>query len=110
MNVAIVGSRNLYVDDFSVYLPTDTTAIISGGAKGIDLCAKKYAERIGIPIMEILPVYERYGRAAPLVRNREIVLHADHVLAFWDGQSKGTKHVIDLCQTLGKSVTVISVL
>ncbi len=110
MNVAIVGSRHLHIEDFSVYLPADTTTIISGGAKGIDLCAKKYAEKNGIPLIEILPIYERYGRAAPLVRNREIVLCADHVLAFWDGHSKGTKHVIELCRTLGKPVTVISVL
>ncbi len=106
MKVAIIGSRHLQVDDLSVYLPSNTTAIIGGGAKGIDTCAGRFAENNGIPFIEMRPAYERYGRAAPLVRNREIVLSADHVLAFWDGQSKGTHHVIELCRTLGKPITI----
>ena len=106
MIVAIIGSRNLHIEDFSDYLPENTTTILSGGAKGIDLCARLYAEKNGILFKEINPAYERYGRAAPLVRNREIVNTADHVLAFWDGQSKGTKYVITLCESLGKPLTV----
>ena len=44
-----------------------------------------------------VPDYERFGRGAPLKRNITIIEHADIVLAFWDGKSRGTKFVIDNC-------------
>ena len=40
MKVAVIGSRNLVVQDLEKYLPEETTEIVSGGAKGIDTCAK----------------------------------------------------------------------
>lgn len=43
IKVAVVGSRGLFVDDLEKYLPEDTTEIVSGGAKGIDASARKYA-------------------------------------------------------------------
>lgn len=43
MKIAIVGSRNINVDNIEKYLPENITEIISGGAKGVDTCAKKYA-------------------------------------------------------------------
>lgn len=98
MRVAVIGSRNLYPEDLGVWLPEGVTEIISGGAAGVDTCAKNYALAHGIKYTEFLPEYEKYGRAAPLKRNLTIIKHADLVLAFWDGHSKGTKHVIDNCQ------------
>jgi len=107
MTVAIIGSRGLEVSDFGEYLPKETTTIVSGGAKGIDTCAKRYAEKNGIEIVEILPEYEKYGRAAPLKRNIEIINKADIVLAFWDGASKGTKYVIDNCKKMKIDVIIV---
>lgn len=98
MKVAVIGSRGLQVDDLEQYLPEDTTEIISGGARGIDACAKEYALRHGLKLTEYLPEYGRYRRAAPLKRNIKIIEAADLVLAFWDGTSKGTKYVIDNCK------------
>ncbi len=66
MRVAIIGSRGLQVDDIGHYLPNGATEIVSGGARGIDTCAKIYAEKNGIKLTEFLPQYERFGRAAPL--------------------------------------------
>ena len=43
MKVAIIGSRNLTVKDLGQYLPEGTTEIVSGGAKGVDTCAREYA-------------------------------------------------------------------
>ena len=51
--------------------------------------------------------YDKYGRSAPLKRNIQIIEYADAVLAFWDGTSKGTKHVIDHCNKTGKKISVI---
>lgn len=107
MRVAIVGSRGLKVDDLEKYLPDHVTEIISGGARGVDSCAREYANRKSIHLTEYLPNYKKYGRGAPLRRNITIVENADLVLAFWDGQSHGTKHVIDHCRKSGVPVQVI---
>ena len=98
MKVAVIGSRGLHVDNLEKYLPEETTEIISGGAKGVDACAREYALRHGLKLTEYLPEYSRYGRSAPLKRNITIIENADLVLAFWDGVSRGTKYVIDNCK------------
>ncbi len=102
MRVAVVGSRSLTVSNLEDYLPPDTTEIISGGAKGVDLSAKAHALRQGLAYTEIRPDYARYGRAAPIRRNDLIVDQADFVLIFWDGRSAGTKYVIRRCGRLSK--------
>ena len=107
MKVAIIGSRGLVTNDLGKYLPDGVTEIVSGGAMGIDTCARAYASEKNIPLTEFLPEYRRYGRGAPLKRNVQIVDDADAVLAFWDGESRGTKFVIDYCNRLSKPVTVI---
>lgn len=106
MKVAVIGSRNLAVKNLEKYLPEGTTEIVSGGARGIDSCAKNYANANGIPLKEFLPNYDEFGRSAPLLRNLEIIDYADIVLAFWDGKSRGTKFVIDKCKKMDKPVTV----
>ena len=98
MRVAVIGSRGLQVKNLEDYLPPETTEIISGGAKGIDSCAREYAQQHGLKLTEYLPEYSRYRRAAPLKRNITIIENADLVLAFWDGVSRGTKYVIDNCK------------
>ena len=107
MKLAIIGSRCLTVAHLEEYIPQGVTEIVSGGAKGIDRCAEAYAREHGIKLTEFLPAYARYGRAAPLRRNEQIVAYADAVLAFWDGESAGTKYVIGLCQACGKPVQVV---
>lgn len=106
MKVAVIGSRNLTVENLGQYLPEGTTEIVSGGAKGVDTCAREYALANGLKFTEFLPEYEKYGRGAPLKRNLQIIDYADEVLAFWDGQSKGTKFVIEHCKAQGKPVRV----
>ena len=106
MKVAVIGSRNLVVQDLGIYLPEETMEIVSGGAKGIDTCARKYALANGLKLTEFLPEYNRYGRGAPLKRNLQIIEYADCVLAFWDGQSRGTKFVIQHCKEQNKPIRV----
>lgn len=107
MKLAIVGSRKLNQIVIDEYIPAGVTEIVSGGAKGVDTLAKEYAKRIGIKITEFLPKYNLYGRAAPIKRNEEIAEYSDEAVAFWDGESKGTKHTINFFEKLGKKVTVI---
>ncbi|MDE7229083.1 MAG: DNA-protecting protein DprA [Oscillospiraceae bacterium] len=106
MRIAVIGSRELTVSDLGKYLPEGVTEIVSGGAKGIDQCAREYALSHGIKLTEFLPEYEKFGQAAPLKRNITIIKNADIVFAFWDGSSRGTKFVIDNCKKLGVSVNV----
>ena len=109
MKLAVIGSRELVVgfDELKKHIGEDVDELVSGGARGIDTCAQRYARENGIKMTEFLPEYERYGRAAPIVRNRQIAEYADEVLAFWDGKSRGTKSAISYFEKLGKKVTVI---
>lgn len=107
MKIAIIGSRNLHVENLGQYLPQNVAEIVSGGAKGIDTDAENYANQQGLKMTVFLPDYSKYGRGAPIVRNKQIVDYADEVLAFWDGKSKGTASVIEYCRKKDKTVTVI---
>lgn len=109
MKIAIIGSRSLSVSNFEKYLPVNTTEIVSGGARGIDQCAAKYAQAHGLKLTVFLPKYSLYGRVAPLKRNDEIIDYADEVIAFWDGNSKGTAYVIEKCRKLNKPVKTVIV-
>ena len=106
VKIAVIGSRGLLVNNLRKYLPDDVTEIVSGGAVGIDSCAKKYAKENNIKLTEFLPQYDKYGRYAPLRRNLQIIDYADCVIAFWYGKSHGTKYVIENCKKRNKKVTV----
>ncbi len=106
MKIGIVGSRNITAVNIEQYI-SDCDEIVSGGAVGVDRLAAKYAQKNGVALVEFLPQYERYGRAAPIVRNKQIVDYADKIVAFWDGKSKGTLSVIEYAQKVGKSCEVI---
>lgn len=101
MRVAVVGSRTLTVPNLGDYLPENVSEIVSGGARGVDQCARAYALSHGIRLTEYLPDYARHGRRAPLMRNDLIVARAELVLAFWDGRSRGTVYTIRRCRAMG---------
>ena len=107
MKLAIIGSRKITQIALKKYIPDGVTEIVSGGADGVDTLAKEFANQNGIPLVEFLPKYNLYGRAAPIKRNEEIAKYADEALAFWDGTSKGTQYTINFFEKLGKKVTVI---
>ena len=110
MHLAIIGSRDCPAVDIGKYLDEMPDAIVSGGAKGADTCAREFAIKKGIKMIEFLPDYKRYGRSAPLVRNRLIIDCCDEVLAFWDGKSKGTKYTIDYAKKMGKPVRIVQLI
>lgn len=107
MKVAIVGSRTLNIKNLGDYLPEGCDEIVSGGAKGIDTDAEKYATEHGLKLTVFLPDYAKFGRGAPLKRNVQIAEYADEAIAFWDGKSRGTKYTIDTFTKLSKKVTII---
>lgn len=114
MNLAIVGSRTFgnytllsesikNLQDFDLI-----ENIITGGAKGADSLAARFAAGHSIECIELLPDWRHYGRGAGLVRNKQIISLCDLCIAFWDGQSKGTKADIALCEKMGKPCLVVS--
>ena len=106
MKIAVIGSRNITVTDFGQYV-LEGDEIVSGGAKGVDKCAEEYARQNGLKLIVFLPEYERYGRAAPIIRNQKIVDYADKVVAFWNRRSKGTLSVIKYAQKIGKPCEIV---
>lgn len=106
MKIAVIGSRSILTADLDTYI-SDGDEIVSGGAVGIDSCAAAYAEKNGISLKVFIPEYEKYGRGAPIVRNKQIVDYADKILAFWDGKSRGTLSVIKYAEKVGKPCEII---
>jgi hypothetical protein len=111
MRIAIIGSRGFSeprkVTDYVASLP-DAAVVVSGGARGVDTWAERAARARGLGV-EIHPAeWEKYGKRAGFVRNYAIVKDADRVVAFWDGQSKGTAHSIRIAREMGKDVEIIS--
>ena len=106
MRVAIIGSRSIRAVNLEHFVPPEATVILSGGAEGVDQLAAAYAKRHNLPLTEFLPDYPHFGRSAPLVRNRQIVEHADLVLAFWDGRSRGTRYTVRYAKAMGVPVRV----
>lgn len=81
--------------------------IVTGGAKGADQMAMAYAKANGIPTKVFYPDYENLGsKYAPLARNVHICREADIMIAFWDGQSNGTRHAINAMELQGKQVII----
>lgn len=81
--------------------------IISGGAKGTDSLGEKYAKEHNISL-EIYPAdWEKFGKRAGPVRNSQMAETGTHLLAFWDGVSRGTKNMIEQAEGKGLKVTVI---
>lgn len=111
MRMAIVGSRDFKrldkVRQFVNHLNYDIV-VISGGARGVDQIAEKTAIDKGLRTMIFYPQWDTFGKQAGFVRNREIVDHADELVAFWDGKSKGTAHSIKLARAKGIPVLVIN--
>lgn len=109
MNVAIVGTREpkISYEKFKTLVSAHVSQgdiIVSGGAKGIDSYARRYAEESNLELHEYKPDYKKYGRGAPLVRNTTIVDDCDVLLAFPSEKSRGTYDTIRKANKLNKPV------
>lgn len=125
MELAVVGSRSF--DDYGLLEHLldvlQPTKIISGGAKGADSLAEKYAKAYNIPtkIYEAewqdfsepckrkTGKYGEYNALAGFKRNQQIVDAAEYIIAFWDGESPGTKDTIQRAHQSNTPIKVISV-
>jgi hypothetical protein len=93
--------------DFRFPALSEVTKFVSSGDQGAGGFAERLAENLGKPIKEFLPNYKRYGRAAPLVRNTQLVEYADYIIVFIDEYSRGTYDFIKKAKAANKPLTVI---
>ena len=114
MKLAIVGSRTfsnyglLAETIFNKLCPLDfITKIVSGGAKGADSLGVDFAENNNISTLTFPAEWNKYGKRAGYLRNQTIVDNCDMVLAFWDGQSRGTADTINKAKIAKKPTFII---
>ena len=75
--------------------------ILSGRAPGADRLGERYANAVGLELEEYPADWNRLKKRAGMVRNAEMVKHADGLIALWDGKSPGTRHVIACAHARG---------
>lgn len=86
---------------------SDEISIVCGTARGADRLGEKYAKENGFHVAYFPADWERHGKAAGYIRNREMAQNADALVAFWDGESRGTKSMIDLAKEYDLAVRVL---
>ncbi len=111
--VIIAGSRGFdnyellknSCDNILQYKPN--VEIVSGGARGADKLGEQYAKERKFSIKQFIPDWN-IGKSAGYLRNVEMAKYGDGLIAFWDGKSKGTGHMIDIANERGLLVRVIT--
>lgn len=85
--------------------------IVCGKARGADTLGERFGKQYGLCIKYFIPDWDGLGKRAGYVRNADMANYAKEdngvLIAFWDGKSKGTKHMIDLATKQGLKVFVI---
>ena len=81
--------------------------VVSGTARGADLIGEEWARLRQIDIKRMPAKWDQYGRSAGYRRNVEMAEYATHCLVFWDGVSRGTKHMIDIAREHSLPVKII---
>lgn len=112
MKVGIVGSRSF--NDYELLEKTifnnlnidQIDGVISGGAQGADRLGERFATIHKIEKQIFYPEWNKYGKQAGFLRNIKIVRNSDLIFVFWDGESKGTQHTINLCKQHNKKCIV----
>ena len=106
MKLIIAGGRDFNdynlirdeADKFISELNPKSVTIVSGGAKGVDALGENYARSNNLKIKIFKADWSKYGRAAGPKRNELMAQYASHLLAIWNGESKGTKSMISLAK------------
>lgn len=114
MKLIIAGSRNFLDYDYLVKVLNESNLInsveevVCGMARGADLLGKRFAEEHNIPVKEFPADWNKYGKRAGYIRNQQMAEYGTDVLVFWDGISRGTKHMTDISRKMGLPVSVIN--
>jgi hypothetical protein len=113
MKIIIAGSRNItsyeLVEKSIIESGFIVTEIVSGAARGVDQLGEQYGMIYNIPVMKFPADWNKHGKSAGPIRNIEMGKYADALIAIWDGQSKGTKHMIDYMKSQNKPTHIFIV-
>lgn len=116
IKVVVAGSRgfedyellkNTLDQELFEYDPSEIQ-IVSGGADGADTLGERYQKEHGCSLKQFIPDWDRFGDSAGHRRNADMAVYGDWVFCFWDGQSKGTRGMIELARRAGKRLVVIN--
>jgi len=112
MRTIIAGSRGI-IDQPTIERAIEgsgfeVTPVLSGDARGVDRAGAAWARAQGIRV-EIYPAdWKRHGKRAGFLRNEVMAQKADALIAIWDGQSRGTKHMIDAAFSAGLKICIVN--
>ena len=112
-NVIIAGSRDFNNYELlkskcnNILSNSSDICIISGTARGADKLGERYANEQGYAMQQFPADWDRYGKSAGYKRNVLMAEHADALIAFWDGMSKGTRHMIEIAHSKGLQVHIV---
>lgn len=111
MKIAVIGGRD-FNNDTLLNNTMDTykskiSVLVSGGARGADSMGENWAKRNNIPTDIYIPNWNKFGKSAGFIRNKDIINNCDIVIAFWDGKSKGTANSIAIAKDLDKEIIII---
>jgi hypothetical protein len=117
MRLIIAGSRTVHptiADIDAAFDPSgllfarvDVEEIISGCAPGADKAGERWAEHYKIPIKRMPANWDRDGRTAGKLRNRDMAIYGDMAIVFWDGMSSGSTDMVARMVARDKPVRVI---
>ena len=86
---------------------------MSGGCRGVDTLAERFCKLHNYPIKVFNADWATHGKKAGYLRNKQMAEYAAEdggmLIAFWDGESKGTKMMVDLAMKNGLTVHVENV-
>ena len=113
MKVIVAGSRNIKCKDL-IFKELDAMRdkideVVCGEATGVDTIGKEWAIKNEIAVKSFPAEWDKYGRMAGPIRNMDMGDYADYLIAFWDGQSVGTKHMFTYMQQINKHGKVVLV-
>lgn len=109
MKVIIAGSRDVRqesTNDAVNKSPFRITEVVSGGARGPDTHGELIAKVNSLLCTRFPADWDAHGKGAGYIRNKQMAEYADALIAVWDGKSKGTAHMIQTMEALGKPVYV----
>jgi len=108
--ILVCGSRG-WPGVFRIHARLDlleNALLIVGGAPGPDEVARQWAVSRGVDHIVFYANWERDGKRAGILRNlRMLALKPNLVIAFWDGESRGTEHTITTAEMRGIPVELI---
>ena len=113
--VIVAGSRDfnnyeLLKEKLDLYLQNkESVEIISGGARGADRLGERYARESGkvCTLSRMEAQWNRYGKSAGAIRNRQMGDVADALVLFWDGSSPGSKDMLGVALDKGLDVRIV---